>query len=68
MLVGRNDPRCPSRTADVDEARLRELGKTFDTYRYDAGHGSLVVAERIRQIEKADRLPGATYRYIRGGR
>ncbi|MGH2377571.1 MAG: prolyl oligopeptidase family serine peptidase [Candidatus Limnocylindria bacterium] len=51
MLVGRNDPRCPSRSADVYEARLRDLGKTFETYRYDAGHGSLVVDEQIRQME-----------------
>lgn len=51
MLVGRNDPRCPSRSADVYEARLKELGKTFETYRYDAGHGSLVVDEQIRQME-----------------
>lgn len=51
MLVGQNDPRCPSRSADVYEARLRELGKTFETYRYDAGHGSLVVDEQIKQME-----------------
>lgn len=51
MLVGRNDPRCPSRSVDVYEARLRDLGKTFETYRYDAGHGSLVIDERIRQME-----------------
>lgn len=51
MLVGKNDPRCPSRSADIYEARLRELGKTFETYRYDAGHGSLVIDERIRQME-----------------
>ena len=52
MLVGRNDPRCPSRSADVYEACLRELGKNFETYRYDAGHGSLVVDEQIRQMER----------------
>jgi hypothetical protein len=51
MLVGRNDPRCPSRSADVYEARLKGLGKTFETYRYNAGHGSLVVDEQIRQME-----------------
>jgi dipeptidyl aminopeptidase/acylaminoacyl peptidase len=51
MLVGQNDPRCPSRSADIYEMRLKELGKTFETYRYDAGHGSLVIDERIRQME-----------------
>ncbi|MGH2451804.1 MAG: alpha/beta hydrolase family protein, partial [Candidatus Limnocylindria bacterium] len=52
MLVGLNDPRCPSRSADIYEARLRELGKPFETYRYEAGHGSLVVDEQLRQVER----------------
>ena len=52
MLVGLNDPRCPARGVDVYEERLRALGKTFETYRYDAGHGSLVVEEQIRQLER----------------
>jgi hypothetical protein len=26
------------------------LGKPFEEYRYDAGHGSLVVDERIKQV------------------
>ena len=50
LLVGQNDPRCPSRSVDVYRDRLRELGKPFEEYRYDAGHGSLVVDERIKQI------------------
>lgn len=49
MVVGQNDPRCPSRSVDIYEERLRELGKRFDTYRYDAGHGSLRVEEQIKQ-------------------
>ena len=52
MLVGLNDPRCPARSVDLYEERLRALGKTFETYRYDAGHGSLVVEEQIRQLER----------------
>ncbi|HVR89019.1 MAG TPA: alpha/beta fold hydrolase [Candidatus Limnocylindria bacterium] len=51
MLVGMNDPRCPARSVDVYEARLHELGIPYEEYRYDAGHGSLVVNERIKQIE-----------------
>jgi acetyl esterase/lipase len=51
LLVGQNDPRCPSRSVDVYRDRLRELGKPFEEYRYDAGHGSLVVDERIKQLE-----------------
>ncbi|TMG43223.1 MAG: alpha/beta fold hydrolase, partial [Chloroflexi bacterium] len=52
VLVGQNDPRCPSRSVDIYQTRLRELGKPFEEYRYDAGHGSLVIAEQIRQIER----------------
>jgi dipeptidyl aminopeptidase/acylaminoacyl peptidase len=49
LVVGQNDPRCPSRSVDVYRDRLRALGKPFEEYRYDAGHGSLVVGERIKQ-------------------
>jgi len=50
LLVGQNDPRCPSRSVDVYRERLVALGKPFEEYRYDAGHGSLVVDERIKQV------------------
>jgi dipeptidyl aminopeptidase/acylaminoacyl peptidase len=50
LLVGQNDPRCPSRSVDVYRERLLALGKPFEEYRYDAGHGSLVVDERIKQV------------------
>lgn len=50
LLVGQNDPRCPSRSVDVYRERLVALAKPFEEYRYDAGHGSLVVDERIKQI------------------
>jgi dipeptidyl aminopeptidase/acylaminoacyl peptidase len=51
LLVGQNDPRCPSRSVDIYRQRLLELGKKFEEYRFDAGHGSLVVDEQIRQVE-----------------
>jgi dipeptidyl aminopeptidase/acylaminoacyl peptidase len=51
LIVGQNDPRCPSRSVDVYRERLLELGKKFEEYRYDAGHGSLVVDEQIRQVD-----------------
>ncbi|MBI2940540.1 MAG: S9 family peptidase [Chloroflexi bacterium] len=51
VLAGANDPRCPIRQIDNYLARLRELGKPHEVYRYDAGHGSLVIDENIRQIE-----------------
>lgn len=50
LLVGQNDPRCPSRSVDVYRDRLRALGKPFEEYRYDAGHGSLVIDERLKQV------------------
>jgi dipeptidyl aminopeptidase/acylaminoacyl peptidase len=51
LIVGQNDPRCPSRSVDIYRERLLELGKKFEEYRYDAGHGSLVIDEQIRQVE-----------------
>ena len=50
LLVGQNDPRCPSRSVDVYVERLKELGKPYEEYRYDAGHGSLVVDESLKQL------------------
>jgi dienelactone hydrolase len=50
IMAGENDPRCPIRQIDNYLARLSELGKPHEVYRYDAGHGSLVVEERIRQM------------------
>jgi len=50
VLAGANDPRCPIRQIDNYLARLGDLGKEHEVYRYDAGHGSLVVEERIRQM------------------
>ena len=57
LIVGVNDPRCPSRSVDIYAARLRELGKPFEEYRYDAGHGSLVIDESIRQLERQIAFP-----------
>jgi acetyl esterase/lipase len=51
ILAGENDPRCPIRQIDNYIARLEELGKPHEVYRYQAGHGSLVMDERIRQVE-----------------
>ena len=50
LLVGQNDPRCPSRSVDVYVERLKQLGKPYQEYRYDAGHGSLVVDEQLKQV------------------
>ncbi len=49
VLAGENDPRCPIRQIDNYLERLAARGAVYEVYRYDAGHGSLVVAETIRQ-------------------
>jgi len=49
VLAGENDPRCPIRQIDNYLDRLAELGRPYEVYRYEAGHGSLVVAETIKQ-------------------
>jgi dienelactone hydrolase len=51
VLAGANDPRCPIRQIDNYLARLHARNADFAVYRFDAGHGSLVVDERIRQTE-----------------
>ncbi|WP_328917872.1 MULTISPECIES: S9 family peptidase [unclassified Streptomyces] len=50
ISAGMNDPRCPIRQIDNYVERLRALDKPHEVYRYDAGHGSLVVEERIKQV------------------
>ena len=50
VLAGENDPRCPIRQIDNYLAALEQSGAVHEVYRFDAGHGSLVVEERIRQI------------------
>jgi len=50
VLAGANDPRCPIRQIDNWLSLAAQLGKEVEVYRFDAGHGSLVVEERIRQM------------------
>jgi dipeptidyl aminopeptidase/acylaminoacyl peptidase len=50
VLAGENDPRCPIRQIENYLARLDELGVPHEVYRYEAGHGSLVDDERVRQM------------------
>ncbi len=50
ILAGANDPRCPIRQIENYVARLEALGKPNEVYRYEAGHGSLVVEEKLRQL------------------
>jgi dienelactone hydrolase len=50
VLAGANDPRCPIRQIDNWIDAAHGFGKDVEVYRFDAGHGSLVVEERIRQM------------------
>ncbi|MFC4495373.1 S9 family peptidase [Streptomyces ovatisporus] len=50
ISAGVNDPRCPIRQVENYVRRLEERDIPHEVYRYDAGHGSLVVEERIKQL------------------
>ncbi len=50
ITAGVNDPRCPIRQIDNYIERLRKRDAVHEVYRYDAGHGSLVVDERVKQV------------------
>jgi dipeptidyl aminopeptidase/acylaminoacyl peptidase len=50
ILAGENDPRCPIRQIDNYVGALAERGVPHEVYRFDAGHGSLVDDERVRQV------------------
>ncbi|HEY2194730.1 MAG TPA: prolyl oligopeptidase family serine peptidase [Actinomycetospora sp.] len=51
VLAGENDPRCPIRQIDNYLDGLAARGREYAMVRYDAGHGSLVVAETLRHTE-----------------
>ncbi|MEE1930224.1 prolyl oligopeptidase family serine peptidase [Streptomyces sp. TRM 70351] len=50
VSAGVNDPRCPIRQVENYIEALERRGHPHEVYRYDAGHGSLVVEERIKQV------------------
>ncbi|MFG3110469.1 S9 family peptidase [Streptomyces tendae] len=50
ISAGVNDPRCPIRQVENYVKRLEARDAVHEVYRYDAGHGSLVVDERIKQV------------------
>jgi dipeptidyl aminopeptidase/acylaminoacyl peptidase len=51
VLAGENDPRCPIRQIDNYLDALAERGDLpYEVARFDAGHGSLVVAETMRHV------------------
>jgi dipeptidyl aminopeptidase/acylaminoacyl peptidase len=53
VVAGANDPRCPIRQIENYLGELDRRGKPHEVYRFDAGHGSLVIEETIRQVEVA---------------
>ncbi len=50
VLAGDNDPRCPIQQILNYLDRLAQRDVPFEFYRYDAGHGSLVIKETLRQV------------------
>jgi dipeptidyl aminopeptidase/acylaminoacyl peptidase len=50
VMAGRNDPRCPIRQIENYLTRLRELDLPHEYYEFEAGHSSMVIEERIRQV------------------
>jgi len=66
ILAGENDPRCPIRQIDNYIAVLESRGMPYEVYRYDAGHGSYVDDERVRQI-RAELSFAERHRPARGG-
>ncbi|MGA6165711.1 S9 family peptidase [Amycolatopsis magusensis] len=49
VLAGDNDPRCPIRQIENYLDKLDARSAPYEFYRYDAGHGSLVIAETVKQ-------------------
>jgi dipeptidyl aminopeptidase/acylaminoacyl peptidase len=50
VLAGDNDTRCPIRQVLNYVDALRGRGADVELYRFDAGHGSMIVDERVRQM------------------
>jgi dipeptidyl aminopeptidase/acylaminoacyl peptidase len=50
VIAGDNDSRCPIRQVLGYVEALRARHHEVELYRFDAGHGTLVVDERVRQM------------------
>jgi dipeptidyl aminopeptidase/acylaminoacyl peptidase len=62
ILAGDNDSRCPIQQVVNYVDALRARGGEVEVYRFDAGHGSMVIDERVRQMREElrfvlDRVP-----------
>lgn len=56
IIQGRNDTRCPPRSIEVYESKMRELGKPIEVYWFDAGHLMLQVEQAIDHQERVMRF------------
>jgi dipeptidyl aminopeptidase/acylaminoacyl peptidase len=52
VLVGDNDPRCPLAQVLTYVDALAAAGVDHELYRYDAGHGSMVIEEQLDQLAR----------------
>jgi dipeptidyl aminopeptidase/acylaminoacyl peptidase len=50
VIAGDNDSRCPIEQVLNYVDALRARGGDVELYRFDAGHGSMVIDERVRQM------------------
>ena len=50
VIAGDNDSRCPLQQVLNYVDALKGAGGTVELYRFDAGHGSMVIDERVRQM------------------
>jgi dipeptidyl aminopeptidase/acylaminoacyl peptidase len=51
IIAGDNDSRCPIQQVLNYVRALESRRHPFEVYRFDAGHGSLVIDERVRQMK-----------------
>ncbi len=51
VIAGDNDSRCPLQQVLNYVEALQARGATVELYRFDAGHGSMVIDERVRQMQ-----------------
>jgi dipeptidyl aminopeptidase/acylaminoacyl peptidase len=50
IIAGDNDTRCPIQQVLNYVEALKARGGEVEVYRFDAGHGSMVIDERVRQM------------------
>ena len=53
VIAGDNDSRCPIRQVLNYVDALRARGGEVELIRFDAGHGSMVIDQRVREMAAA---------------